>query len=114
MDYFYQEFGKRVKAARQAAKVSQEKLADAVGLNRTSITNIESGRQHIPLHSLFLLAEALNVHPTKLLPDQIHSMEIDPATEKAIQAIGLSDEVKNWLHSVLNADKTLNHREISS
>jgi len=40
----------------------------ALGLSRTSITNIERGRQPIQLHTLYKIADVLGVEPTALLP----------------------------------------------
>lgn len=50
--------------------LSQDALAKRVGLSRTSVTNIEKGRQQIPLHALYSFADALGVEPTALLPDK--------------------------------------------
>jgi len=49
--------------------LTQEALGKLVGLSRTSITNIEKGRQPVALHQLFALAEALRVQPAALLPN---------------------------------------------
>jgi transcriptional regulator with XRE-family HTH domain len=67
MDAFYEEFGARVRAAR-GQRLSQTQLARQVGLSRGSIANIETGRQHVPLHMLLVLARELDVDPTSLLP----------------------------------------------
>jgi transcriptional regulator with XRE-family HTH domain len=48
--------------------MSQEAFAKAVGLSRTSITNIERGRQPISLHTLYFMADILGVEPADLLP----------------------------------------------
>jgi len=48
--------------------MTQEKLGRLVGLSRTSITNIKRGRQHVSLHQLFAIAEALRVPADALLP----------------------------------------------
>jgi transcriptional regulator with XRE-family HTH domain len=48
--------------------MTQEKLGSHVGLSRTSITNIEKGRQHVSLHQLFAISRALKVTPETLLP----------------------------------------------
>ena len=69
MNQFYREFGRRLRAARLQARLSQASLAKAVDVGRTSITNIERGRQHVSLHMAFLLANALNVRVSELLPD---------------------------------------------
>jgi transcriptional regulator with XRE-family HTH domain len=58
----------RVTAIRQAKRMTQEKLAKAVGLTRTSIVNIESQRQGITLETLYALGKALGVNPKRLLP----------------------------------------------
>lgn len=55
---------------RQIAGLSQEALAKRVGMSRTSVTNIEKGRQQIPLHMLYAFADALGVEPAALLPDK--------------------------------------------
>ncbi len=68
MDDFYPEFGRRVRLARRRAHLSQEALGRLTGMNRTSITNIEAGRQRIPLHLLVSFATALDVEPMELLP----------------------------------------------
>lgn len=65
---FYQEIGRRVRNARKARLLTQEALASLVSLTRTSITNIEKGRQKILLHTLADLAKVLHVSPTALLP----------------------------------------------
>lgn len=53
---------------REQAKLTQQALGDFVGLSRTSITNIEKGRQHVALHQLFDIAEALGLSTAALLP----------------------------------------------
>lgn len=68
VDRFYCEFGQRLHDARTAARVSQEALARVVGLNRTSISNIEKGRQRLLAHQLPVLALALQTTVEELLP----------------------------------------------
>jgi transcriptional regulator with XRE-family HTH domain len=65
---FYAQVGRRVRALRGKRALTQEALASLVDLTRTSITNIEKGRQKLLLHTLIDLAEALQVEPTDLLP----------------------------------------------
>jgi transcriptional regulator with XRE-family HTH domain len=68
MKNVYSELGLRVRYYRQQAQMTQLELARRVGLGRTSITNIELGQQHIPLHLLYPIAHALGQTPQKLLP----------------------------------------------
>src|SRR5688500_17669689 len=67
---FYAEVGRRVRQAREERGLTQEALGSLVSLTRTSVTNIEKGRQKILTHTLVDLAVALQTSPTKLLPEQ--------------------------------------------
>lgn len=67
-DGLYEAVGERVSAARRGSGLSQAKLAEAVGLTRASVVNIERGRQRAPLHLLWQIAAALGVEVTRLIP----------------------------------------------
>jgi DNA-binding XRE family transcriptional regulator len=62
----YVSFGQAVKARRLALGLTQEDLAKMVGLTRTSVTNIEIGRQRVLLSDLFSFARAFGVQPITL------------------------------------------------
>jgi len=64
----YQLFGNRVRELREEKNVTQEELGRRVDLSRTSITNIEKGRQRILLHQLVDIAAALDAKPEDLMP----------------------------------------------
>src|SRR5437667_8003141 len=70
--HFYQDAGRLVRDARLRTKprITQAQLADAVRMTRSSIANLEAGRQRIPLHVLVWIAEVLAVEPATLLPDR--------------------------------------------
>lgn len=67
-DQLYRLFGSRVRALREGKNVTQEELAKRVDLSRTSITNIEKGRQRVLLHQMVEIANALEAAPTELIP----------------------------------------------
>jgi transcriptional regulator with XRE-family HTH domain len=67
-DEFYREVGRRVRKARKSRLLTQEALASLISLTRTSITNIEKGRQKLLLHTLADLATALRVEYAALMP----------------------------------------------
>ena len=69
-DAFYKEVGRRIREARRRRKpaLTQDGLARLVGLTRTSITNIEQGRQKCLIYTLSEIATALQVEPASLLP----------------------------------------------
>lgn len=70
IDNLYRHVGGRVSELRKQRNITQEQLAEAIGLQRTSITNIERGRQKILLHTLFEMATVLKVCVQDLLPEQ--------------------------------------------
>lgn len=84
MDWFYEQFGLRVRSARLDMGLNQEALGHRVGLQRSSISNIEKGRQRIQLHMLLEFATALEVPPTALLPERI--TVVDPLRQVPAEA----------------------------
>lgn len=63
-----QALGVRVRTLREHRQQTQADLATAVGLSRTSITNLEAGRQgNVPATTLVTLARALGVSVGMLL-----------------------------------------------
>jgi transcriptional regulator with XRE-family HTH domain len=67
---FYNIVGERIRTARKRRnpRVSQLQLADELRISRASVVNIEAGRQHTPLHMLWLIADALGVDLGSLIP----------------------------------------------
>lgn len=61
-------FGARVRELRERKGLSQEELADAAKLHRTHISLIERGHRSARLETIELLARALRVQPSELLP----------------------------------------------
>jgi transcriptional regulator with XRE-family HTH domain len=61
-------FGELLARRRSEAKLSQRDFGKAVGLSRTSITNIEQGRQPISLPTLYVMADVLQKEVCDLLP----------------------------------------------
>lgn len=95
----YFELGKKIRSAR-GTRLSQADLAKASSLSRTSITNIEKGRQHLPLHTLYAIANALEIPVGELLPDQ------NKFAEKAfLENIpdDLHPEELKWIREVANS-----------
>jgi transcriptional regulator with XRE-family HTH domain len=78
MEAFYREFGDRLRSARSANGASQIEVAKGVGLSRTSVANIERGRQRITLHLLMEFARVLEVEPCDLLPPAQSEPDVKP------------------------------------
>jgi transcriptional regulator with XRE-family HTH domain len=98
---FYEEVGRRIREARKRRKprLTQQGLADLVALTRTSITNVEKGRQKLLLHTLADIASALEVDPASLLP----SSGANPGRmlEESLKDRPRSE--KEWIRSTVSA-----------
>lgn len=71
---FYAAVGQRI-AKTRVGRLTQEALANRTGLTRTSIINIEKGRQQILLHTLIDISRALQIPVADLIPE-MNSLEI--------------------------------------
>ena len=62
-----EEFGRRVRARREALGWTQEGLAEATGLHWTYVGSVERGERNVSLVNIVKLADALEVDPGKLV-----------------------------------------------
>ncbi|MBI3805327.1 MAG: helix-turn-helix transcriptional regulator [Nitrospirae bacterium] len=102
MDYFYREFGRILRQRRKAAGFTQDEVSARVGLSRTSITNIEQGRQHISLHMLYELADAIGSTPGELLPDRLSLVQQSSELEKKLGKLSVPEDEKDWIRRLVS------------
>ena len=98
---FYEEVGRRIRDARKRRKppLTQEALGELVSLTRTSITNVEKGRQKFLLHTLADIATALQVQPASLLPQS--NAGSDRQLDEALKDRPRAE--KEWIKSAVSA-----------
>jgi transcriptional regulator with XRE-family HTH domain len=65
----YRVFGRRLREVRERQHMPQQELATLSGLTRSSIANVENGKQRVLLHHLIKFAEALHVNVAALIPE---------------------------------------------
>lgn len=78
----YKLVGSRIREQRTLRGCTQDELAQATGLLRTSITNIEAGRQRPPLHVLYTLCNALGTEMTTILP-RTAELDVTPSPKNS-------------------------------
>lgn len=66
----YYEIGQRIRKARKAHGISQEELAESVGISTTHMSHIETGNTKLSLPVLVKLSTALEVSTDSLLFDE--------------------------------------------
>lgn len=59
--------GAKIEQIRKVLGITQDELAKRVGMNRTSVTNIEIGRQRLLLDTVERFAKALGTSPRNLM-----------------------------------------------
>lgn len=97
----YRAVGRLVRMSRERAGLTQEDLAREVGLTRTSITNIERGRQKLVIHALFAIAQAVGAPAVSLLPPSL-------AQGSSSLEVSLADDLpapeREWVKRILMPD----------
>lgn len=63
----YAHIGHEIRRHREHRDITQTELADAVGLTRTVVADIEHGRQQLPVHRLIMFAQAFGLSFTELV-----------------------------------------------
>ena len=102
-NFIYKEVGRRLRHARKAAELTQDAVSERVGLSRTSITNIEKGRQRIPLHVFFLLASAVDVSPAALLPERKETHKSDVIDKRLLKKTPLKQDQMDYVTTLVTS-----------
>ena len=82
----YETIGNKIRELRTERDFSQAELAFSINLERTSITNIETGKQKITIFALYGISKSLGVPLSDLLP------EMEDLTERTLK-VGNDHEI---------------------
>ena len=101
-DRFNTELGRKIRAAREARARTQEDLGVAVKLSRTSITNIELGRQRLLVDQLAGISAELGISIDELVPS---AEFLKPTPRSNGEAVGPDmPTVKSYIDKVKAAE----------
>lgn len=81
MKKVYEDIGARIRALRQALKLTQAEVAERAGIDASFYGQIERGANIPSLRTLFAIAEVLGAEPADLLPKTRDGRCADPAAE---------------------------------
>lgn len=95
---FHLLLGQIIRARREQIGLTQDQVAKALGLSRTSVVNIEKGRQRTIVFQLVRLSSALRCEVTDLLPPAT------PPREEELRRLLLGERpsVVDWVTSQLS------------
>lgn len=103
-----------IRKARKAAKITQEDLAEMVGLNRATISKYESGAIAPTLEQLGKIARALNTTVLEMIGTDWNGMDMSDAFEpentpqkKTLdqQLSGIDFALSGEIHDLTDAEK---------
>jgi len=92
--------GKKIKEKREAAGLSQAKLADAIDVSRASLANYESGNTAIYISYLYLIADHLGADIYEFLPSM---QEIRESTSHEKRLENLSNSKKQQILDLIES-----------
>src|SRR5580704_12292697 len=95
----YELIGERIAQRRAGRGLSQAQLATLIGLTRSSVSNIEKGRQKMLIHTFLDIAHCLVVPPESLLP----SAPPTQLRELTFSGSQLSDTERMRISTILEA-----------
>lgn len=96
IDQLYKSIGSKIKEARQLRGVTQSDLAKRLKLTRSSVANIEAGRQRVMIHWVLQIAEELNI-------SLLHLLETPPDPEMSRLAAELDGQPPETFEFVASA-----------
>jgi transcriptional regulator with XRE-family HTH domain len=94
----YKIIGGRIRDERRKHELTQDELASRVGLKRTSITNVEKGKQKLLVHTLVDIATSLGTSPATFFTALDAAAPLDLPDN-------LSTSVRNWIVHSVNASR---------
>lgn len=71
----YEILGSRIKSRREELRLNQNDLGEKAGVGRTSISNIEQGRQKPPLSVIYNICQSLDIDVHSVLPTYSEVLE---------------------------------------
>lgn len=72
----YEDFGNMIRSLREKNNMTQEELANKIGISRTNITQYESGVRKVPLNIVKSFADFFNVSVDYLIGNKVNDTNI--------------------------------------
>ena len=95
--------GQRIKRAREAANITQEELASAVGCTAKHIGAIEKGIKTPKMETFIIIANTTGASADMLLQDLINSPVDQLASEMAAAVAPLSEDLQHRIIKAIRA-----------
>ena len=106
----YQVVGKRVKAARKAAQITQAELAEKINISTNAVAKLETNLMNISLQTLINIANVLDIDINYLLSNDDTTDSKDKNTDVFLESLikNLSMRDKAFIIHTINGLKAYN------
>ncbi len=94
--------GNRIKEARLALGITQEQLANMIGITKGAIANYENNASHPKDQILFSLIDALHVDANFLFQDCVSNQNIKTVSAEAMNMARTYDKLDEWGQKVVS------------
>ena len=105
-DYIYEQIGSTIKNRRKLLKLTQEALASKLFISRASLASIETGRQNVLVHQLYIFAKVLDLELSDFLAPLHQPLSISGKFSDLPLPSGLSNAQKEQLTRVIMSTDT--------
>ncbi len=89
--------GKRIREIRKSQNLTQDSLAELVGVESPSISNIENGKYYPTNENLQKIADVLKVKPYELYMFE-HLKPVDELKEEMLQALDDNEKLTRLMY----------------
>lgn len=103
----YASIGLRIKHARNKKNMTQEQLADVLGMSREHLSRAEAGDRGVSLEMLISISNALNAPISELLADNLTSSEVTTDTDLHYILLDCTQQEEKIITKVAQALKAI-------
>jgi len=101
MNNIKKSLGKKIKFYREARELTQEQLAEKIGINSKSLSTIECGQNFVTAQTLENISSALNVSIKKLFDFEDNYIEDKKIKEKLFELINQNEEKIPTIYKII-------------
>ena len=105
MEIDYEDIEKRIREARQEKALTQEKVAEAVGVNPTHISHIENGKAQPSLEVVLKIVDHLGIEPNWVFCGSVETTKATLLKETEMIFAGCSTDQIRKMNRMLKAIK---------
>ena len=93
--------GKKIQMYRESAKISQEELANHLGISVTSVSNIERGANYPSFENFIKILNYIKASPNQVMYDLVDQAQISKASELWDQIKTLDNQKRTMIFRVV-------------